>query len=1009
MLRLKCHYLWREFTTDNKSFRWLGSTLTESAVVSIIYLSRLKKKDLISSLDHFREHLIPIENREKIPIKIAELFNQKDILAKLPEFKPNYLYEKQIFLNRFDLNKKDKLLNEAKSMDLTPAGISDALKIFYEFCDKSGVGFLTGDISIELYDILIANLNKFRNGKNSNSVEVYDEIRKFMSKQQFSLPINGIKEIQHENQKALYQRQLILEKDVSIIKLQNSDSDLDLFNLKALGLNTITYKEKIITLFSKFCEAIRTKQADSLKKGSKEKYSELMTEIEPEKIAVVTYNSITRMLAPKTDEFFGDVEVKYIAMLSQFQKDMQNHLVEEEKQKIFQAFNESEVKKRRPAIRDSLELIKRCSKEIKKAREKYQGEQEAIIAFCNLILEMFIRSSKIKGDYGNDTSAVEHKVSQIKVGNEIRNCGYLVFKHEFIEALLSRLGDSRDSEAVVYLEKTLPMICKPLDWTSANKGGYYHKGFSIVRSTGSDLQKNAMERGNLSKVFEVLNLMGKCPWKINSRILDVIEALHSNGGGVGEIPFTNIDEKFRIEAGITPKEKGKIEKARRDNFSLLSDFEIKLGIARKFKQVSRFFMPLNLDFRGRIYPISPHLNQLGNDLSRGLLEFADGKPIGNKGLWWLKIHVANKMGFDKLQLDKRVDIAEQKLDDFFKIAKDPVQYSEWLTYEDPWQSLAAIFDLTDALQKKDPSQHISYLHIHQDGSCNGLQHYAAMGRDIEGAEQVNLVDKDVPGDLYTAVSIKVQEKVNKDAADGHELAKLLVDKVKRKIVKQTVMTSVYGVTFIGARDQILKQLKEREVVEEDKQWDCAIYLAKLTLSSITGFFQNAQKIKDWLIDCAGIIAKQGYPVTWITPMGFPVVQPYRQERFDLSISTAFQKVNLIRHHDNLPVNIPKQKSAFPPNYVHSLDSTHLMRTALRCHKQGIAFAAVHDSYWTHACDLDEMNRMLREEFVQLHSEPLLENLLKGFKVRFPGVNFEDVPSKGNFDLRNVLTSKYFFA
>jgi len=29
----------------------------------------------------------------------------------------------------------------------------------------------------------------------------------------------------------------------------------------------------------------------------------------------------------------------------------------------------------------------------------------------------------------------------------------------------------------------------------------------------------------------------------------------------------------------------------------------------------------------------------------------------------------------------------------------------------------------------------------------------------------------------------------------------------------------------------------------------------------------------------------------------------------------------------LPVNKNKQKSAFPPNYVHSLDSTHMMYTA----------------------------------------------------------------------------------
>lgn len=35
---------------------------------------------------------------------------------------------------------------------------------------------------------------------------------------------------------------------------------------------------------------------------------------------------------------------------------------------------------------------------------------------------------------------------------------------------------------------------------------------------------------------------------------------------------------------------------------------------------------------------------------------------------------------------------------------------------------------------------------------------------------------------------------------------------------------------------------------------------------------------------------------------------------------------------------------------------------------------VHDSYWTHACDVDEMNRILREKFVELYETPILENV-----------------------------------
>jgi DNA-directed RNA polymerase len=59
-----------------------------------------------------------------------------------------------------------------------------------------------------------------------------------------------------------------------------------------------------------------------------------------------------------------------------------------------------------------------------------------------------------------------------------------------------------------------------------------------------------------------------------------------------------------------------------------------------------------LDFRGRVYPIPPHLNHIGADLSRGLLEFSEGKALGDTGLRWLKIHLANKMGKDKLSILK---------------------------------------------------------------------------------------------------------------------------------------------------------------------------------------------------------------------------------------------------------------------------------------------------------------------------------------------------------------------
>ena len=104
-----------------------------------------------------------------------------------------------------------------------------------------------------------------------------------------------------------------------------------------------------------------------------------------------------------------------------------------------------------------------------------------------------------------------------------------------------------------------------------------------------------------------------------------------------------------------------------------------------------------MDFRGRCYPLSPHLNHMGADMSRGLLEYGDGKPLGKDGFYWLLIHFANCMGKDKLTFPERIQYAEEMTDVAIKCAKDPYLHIDWMKAEDPWQALAAMFEISDAL------------------------------------------------------------------------------------------------------------------------------------------------------------------------------------------------------------------------------------------------------------------------------------------------------------------------
>ena len=63
-------------------------------------------------------------------------------------------------------------------------------------------------------------------------------------------------------------------------------------------------------------------------------------------------------------------------------------------------------------------------------------------------------------------------------------------------------------------------------------------------------------------------------------------------------------------------------------------------VAQAFRKEESIYFPHNLDFRGRAYPMHPHLNHLGGDVNRGLLQFADAKPLGPSGLKWLKVSVS---------------------------------------------------------------------------------------------------------------------------------------------------------------------------------------------------------------------------------------------------------------------------------------------------------------------------------------------------------------------------------
>ena len=159
-----------------------------------------------------------------------------------------------------------------------------------------------------------------------------------------------------------------------------------------------------------------------------------------------------------------------------------------------------------------------------------------------------------------------------------------------------------------------------------------------------------------------------------------------------------------------------IRQQNRELYSMRCDFLYKLRVAQDNRAEEALYFPHNVDFRGRAYTMHPHLNHLGADYCRGLLMFADPRPLGERGLRWLRIQIANVYGggVDKLPLDEREKYVIDHMSEVVDSATNPLGGARWWQEaEDPWQCLAACIELSKAMQFPVPEAYESRLPVHQ--------------------------------------------------------------------------------------------------------------------------------------------------------------------------------------------------------------------------------------------------------------------------------------------------------
>lgn len=573
-----------------------------------------------------------------------------------------------------------------------------------------------------------------------------------------------------------------------------------------------------------------------------------------------------------------------------------------------------------------------------------------------------------------------------------------------------------------------PMIVPPVDWTTPMDGGFLtnQNTFQIsLMKTQDTHELLELAKKPMPDVYRAVNTVQQTAWRINGRVTDVLAELWNQGGRAG-LPNKELPElpAKPWREGTQPTKKqlmawkkiaASIHELHARERSKRIAVEIKLFIARKMRAERKLWFVWTLDWRGRMYPIQQFLNPQTDDSGRALLEFAEGKALNEEGAFWLAVHGANTFGFDKTSFEERVAWVIDHEQEITACDGDPLgNLSFWEQAEDPFQFLAFCFEW--AGYRKDP-EYVSHLPVSFDGSCNGLQNFSAMLLDEIGGKATNLVPQALPSDIYEEVANVLRQKVAKDLNTGVTEAYPWVDKITRKVTKRGVMTTPYGVTRYGLRKQLQYECEKIDpdylgITEEIGKYYG--YLSNHLFDSIGEVVVAARTAMVWLQQVAEIAAMADMVIRWTTPVGFTPCQDYRKQKL-LRVMTIHGgiRVQLGLWQNTVKINRRKMSSGIAPNFIHSLDASHLMLTVNLCRENGIKnFATVHDSYGTLAADASKLAYYLRETFIQQYSTDVLKKFREEVAKQIPASLREKIPpmpKKGGLDLEQVRESCYFFA
>jgi DNA-directed RNA polymerase len=178
----------------------------------------------------------------------------------------------------------------------------------------------------------------------------------------------------------------------------------------------------------------------------------------------------------------------------------------------------------------------------------------------------------------------------------------------------------------------------------------------------------------------------------------------------------------------------------------------------------------------------------------------------------------------------------------------------------------------------------------------------------------------------------------------------------------------------------------------------------------------ARTAMDWLKACSKLAAEENLPINWRTPDGFRVYQAYYDmNKFRIATCLDGEIMRMVvQEEDRTKIDRKRMQNGIAPNFVHSLDGCALRMFVVLAKENGLdSFSMIHDSYGTHAADVEMMGACLRSAFVDLYRHhDVLEEFREEIAKMLPPEKaylLPPVPPKSDLDIQAVLGSDFFFA